>query len=178
MMSVAVRKNLVKTNTDAFFSTSGHDAIVTLLKHYKRPDDSPCNEYSQPGGGESPLLKMICALNITQVTQLSFLKMSSLFQMGPTFLSRLLWERSKAWLKVVRWSEAQQILQHFTSLPADMTAHSVRGIGGGVNQWFVSGSVTIIHVILETVALNRMKFMSKAFKTANGKNEFSADPFA
>uniref|UniRef100_A0A667W9K4 Serine/threonine-protein kinase TNNI3K n=1 Tax=Myripristis murdjan TaxID=586833 RepID=A0A667W9K4_9TELE len=32
----------------------GHDAIVTLLKHYKRPDDSPCNEYSQPGGGESP----------------------------------------------------------------------------------------------------------------------------
>uniref|UniRef100_H3CZC9 Serine/threonine-protein kinase TNNI3K n=1 Tax=Tetraodon nigroviridis TaxID=99883 RepID=H3CZC9_TETNG len=28
----------------------GHDAIVTLLKHYKRPDDSPCNEYSQPGG--------------------------------------------------------------------------------------------------------------------------------
>lgn len=34
---------------------SGHDAIVTLLKHYKRPDDSPCNEYSQPGGGESSL---------------------------------------------------------------------------------------------------------------------------
>lgn len=33
--------------------TAGHDAIVTLLKHYKRPqDDSPCNEYSQPGGGE------------------------------------------------------------------------------------------------------------------------------
>lgn len=30
----------------------GHDAIVTLLKHYKRPqDESPCNEYSQPGGG-------------------------------------------------------------------------------------------------------------------------------
>lgn len=35
------------------FSSSGHDAIVTLLKHYTRPDDSPCNEYSQPGGGES-----------------------------------------------------------------------------------------------------------------------------
>lgn len=34
------------------WSNSGHDAIVTLLKHYKRPDDSPCNEYSQPGGGE------------------------------------------------------------------------------------------------------------------------------
>ncbi|XP_056234897.1 serine/threonine-protein kinase TNNI3K isoform X2 [Seriola aureovittata] len=31
----------------------GHDAIVTLLKHYKRPDDSPCNEYSQPGGDGS-----------------------------------------------------------------------------------------------------------------------------
>ncbi|KAK3539737.1 hypothetical protein QTP70_013050 [Hemibagrus guttatus] len=30
----------------------GHDAIVTLLKHYKRPlEDSPCNEYSQPAGG-------------------------------------------------------------------------------------------------------------------------------
>jgi len=35
-----------------FFFATGHDAIVTLLKHYKRPDDSPCNEYSQPGGGE------------------------------------------------------------------------------------------------------------------------------
>lgn len=35
-------------------SYSGHDAIVTLLKHYKRPDESPCNEYSQPGGGELP----------------------------------------------------------------------------------------------------------------------------
>ncbi|KAK5931083.1 hypothetical protein CgunFtcFv8_027262 [Champsocephalus gunnari] len=31
----------------------GHDAIVTLLKHYIRPDDSPCNEYSQPGGDGS-----------------------------------------------------------------------------------------------------------------------------
>uniref|UniRef100_A0A3Q3KKB7 Serine/threonine-protein kinase TNNI3K n=1 Tax=Mastacembelus armatus TaxID=205130 RepID=A0A3Q3KKB7_9TELE len=31
----------------------GHDAIVTLLKHYKRSDDSPCNEYSQPGGDGS-----------------------------------------------------------------------------------------------------------------------------
>uniref|UniRef100_A0A8C8H9A1 Serine/threonine-protein kinase TNNI3K n=1 Tax=Oncorhynchus tshawytscha TaxID=74940 RepID=A0A8C8H9A1_ONCTS len=32
----------------------GHDSIVTLLKHYKRPlDDSPCNEYSQPGGDGS-----------------------------------------------------------------------------------------------------------------------------
>uniref|UniRef100_A0A8D0GPR0 TNNI3 interacting kinase n=1 Tax=Sphenodon punctatus TaxID=8508 RepID=A0A8D0GPR0_SPHPU len=32
----------------------GHYAIVTLLKHYKRPqDDSPCNEYSQPGGDGS-----------------------------------------------------------------------------------------------------------------------------
>uniref|UniRef100_G1NHS0 Serine/threonine-protein kinase TNNI3K n=1 Tax=Meleagris gallopavo TaxID=9103 RepID=G1NHS0_MELGA len=33
----------------------GHDAIVTLLKHYKRPqDESPCNEYSQPGGALNP----------------------------------------------------------------------------------------------------------------------------
>ncbi|KAM6166974.1 LOW QUALITY PROTEIN: serine/threonine-protein kinase TNNI3K-like [Erethizon dorsatum] len=32
----------------------GHDAIVTLLKHYKRSqDDLPCNEYSQPGGDGS-----------------------------------------------------------------------------------------------------------------------------
>ncbi|MGH0147829.1 UNVERIFIED_CONTAM: hypothetical protein FKN15_048049 [Acipenser sinensis] len=32
----------------------GHDAIVTLLKHYTRPqDESPCNEYSQPGGDGS-----------------------------------------------------------------------------------------------------------------------------
>uniref|UniRef100_A0A8C5D9L1 Serine/threonine-protein kinase TNNI3K n=1 Tax=Gouania willdenowi TaxID=441366 RepID=A0A8C5D9L1_GOUWI len=31
----------------------GHDAIVTLLKHYKRADDFPCNEYSQPGGDGS-----------------------------------------------------------------------------------------------------------------------------
>uniref|UniRef100_A0A669PJ26 Serine/threonine-protein kinase TNNI3K n=1 Tax=Phasianus colchicus TaxID=9054 RepID=A0A669PJ26_PHACC len=36
----------------------GHDAIVTLLKHYKRPqDESPCNEYSQPGGGMVLLLR-------------------------------------------------------------------------------------------------------------------------
>ncbi|XP_045333808.1 serine/threonine-protein kinase TNNI3K isoform X4 [Leopardus geoffroyi] len=32
----------------------GHDPIVTLLKHYKRPQDElPCNEYSQPGGDGS-----------------------------------------------------------------------------------------------------------------------------
>ncbi|XP_038649521.1 serine/threonine-protein kinase TNNI3K [Scyliorhinus canicula] len=32
----------------------GHDAIVTLLKHYTRPqDESLCNEYSQPGGDGS-----------------------------------------------------------------------------------------------------------------------------
>lgn len=45
----------------------GHDAIVTLLKHYKRPqDDSPCNEYSQPGGGmkHSPHVAwQICTVN-------------------------------------------------------------------------------------------------------------------
>lgn len=38
----------------------GHDAIVTLLKHYKRPqDDSPCNEYSQPGGGRRYSLHLL-----------------------------------------------------------------------------------------------------------------------
>ncbi|CAJ0914915.1 unnamed protein product, partial [Ranitomeya imitator] len=32
--------------------SAGHDGIVTLLKHYKHPqEESPCNEYSQPGGG-------------------------------------------------------------------------------------------------------------------------------
>uniref|UniRef100_A0A8C6QFF6 Serine/threonine-protein kinase TNNI3K n=1 Tax=Nannospalax galili TaxID=1026970 RepID=A0A8C6QFF6_NANGA len=32
----------------------GHDAIITLLKHYKRSEDElPCNEYSQPGGDGS-----------------------------------------------------------------------------------------------------------------------------
>lgn len=40
----------------------GHDAIVTLLKHYKRPhDELPCNEYSQPGGG-TPFLLSLCLL--------------------------------------------------------------------------------------------------------------------
>ncbi|XP_033081194.1 serine/threonine-protein kinase TNNI3K isoform X3 [Trachypithecus francoisi] len=34
--------------------TQGNDAIVTLLKHYKRPQDELlCNEYSQPGGDGS-----------------------------------------------------------------------------------------------------------------------------
>lgn len=29
----------------------GHDTIVTLLKHHKRPqDESACGDYSQPGG--------------------------------------------------------------------------------------------------------------------------------
>ena len=46
------RGSLVTTFGFVFFFVTGHDAIVTLLKHYKRPDDSPCNEYSQPGGGE------------------------------------------------------------------------------------------------------------------------------
>lgn len=30
---------------------SGHDTIVTLLKHHKRPsEESACGDYSQPGG--------------------------------------------------------------------------------------------------------------------------------
>lgn len=49
------QKDLMETNIVFLIATPGHDAIVTLLKHYKRPDESPCNEYSQPGGGETPL---------------------------------------------------------------------------------------------------------------------------
>ncbi|XP_074687838.1 serine/threonine-protein kinase TNNI3K isoform X4 [Strix aluco] len=41
----------------------GHDAIVTLLKHYKRPqDESPCNEYSQPGGEKADVLLLRAGL--------------------------------------------------------------------------------------------------------------------
>lgn len=43
---------MLPANPCISLSFLGHDAIVTLLKHYKRPqDESPCNEYSQPGGG-------------------------------------------------------------------------------------------------------------------------------
>lgn len=125
-------------------------------------------------------------LKITQVLPLSYLNMSALFQMGPTFPSRLLWERSKAWLKVVRWSEALQIFPHFTSLTADMTAHTVREMGGRVNQWSVSGCVIIILNILETIALNRMKPMvtilvkpMHLFPLKQGiDKESSVEPFA
>lgn len=55
MKSRTVKKDLTETNIAFLITTPGHDAIVTLLKHYKRPDESPCNEYSQPGGGETPL---------------------------------------------------------------------------------------------------------------------------
>lgn len=58
-MSSAGRKNQERncvTIPSLWFP--GHDAIVTLLKHYTRPDDSPCNEYSQPGGGESAHTKL------------------------------------------------------------------------------------------------------------------------
>ncbi|CAK7302898.1 serine/threonine-protein kinase TNNI3K isoform X2 [Vulpes vulpes] len=41
----------------------GHDAIVTLLKHYKRPQDElPCNEYSQPGGEKADVLLLRAGL--------------------------------------------------------------------------------------------------------------------
>uniref|UniRef100_A0A8C5R0I6 TNNI3 interacting kinase n=1 Tax=Leptobrachium leishanense TaxID=445787 RepID=A0A8C5R0I6_9ANUR len=43
-----------KTSLTTFPINKCHDGIVTLLKHYKRPlDESPCNEYSQPGGDGS-----------------------------------------------------------------------------------------------------------------------------
>ena len=33
------------------FFVLGHDTIVTLLKHHKRPsEESACGDYSQPGG--------------------------------------------------------------------------------------------------------------------------------
>lgn len=92
------------------FSPSGHDAIVTLLKHYKRPDDSPCNEYSQPGGGESSFFKIMVWIWITHAPSLIHWNVSTLFQMALTFLSRLLWGRSKAWQKVVKWNKAQSFL--------------------------------------------------------------------
>ena len=39
-----------------FSFCSGHDAIVTLLKHHKRPqDESACGDYSHPGGGRYSL---------------------------------------------------------------------------------------------------------------------------
>ena len=41
------------------------------------------------------------------VSLLINLNVSTLFQMGPMFLFRLLWERSRAWLKVLRRSGAQ-----------------------------------------------------------------------
>ncbi|XP_053929105.1 serine/threonine-protein kinase TNNI3K isoform X2 [Cuculus canorus] len=47
-------QNVVSINHQGRDGHTGHDAIVTLLKHYKRPqDESPCNEYSQPGGDGS-----------------------------------------------------------------------------------------------------------------------------
>lgn len=85
-------------------------------------------------------------------TQLIFLNTSSLLQMGPMFLFRLLWGRSKAWLKVVRWSEAQQISQHISHHCQLRWWHTLPG------NSFVSGSVTI--TILETIDLNRTKLMS------------------
>uniref|UniRef100_A0A5F8HD78 TNNI3 interacting kinase n=1 Tax=Monodelphis domestica TaxID=13616 RepID=A0A5F8HD78_MONDO len=47
-------QNVVSVNHQGRDGHTGHDAIVTLLKHYKRPQDElPCNEYSQPGGDGS-----------------------------------------------------------------------------------------------------------------------------
>ncbi len=81
--------------------------------------------------GVSYRLEMIIWAIKKSPPPLNCLNMSALFQMGPMFPSHLLWGRSKAWLKVVRWSEAQQISPQFTSLSADVTAHTVCEIGGG-----------------------------------------------
>lgn len=140
-------------------SSSGHDAIVTLLKHYKRPDESPCNEYSQPGGGESAtsLEMTIWIKKLTQVFPSVFLNMSALFQMAPTFLCRLLWERSRAWLKVVRWSEARHILSALHITVSWCNSTLLVKLRGGVNNRYVSGCVIFILYILESTDLNRLK---------------------
>ncbi|KAG7283618.1 hypothetical protein CRUP_020391 [Coryphaenoides rupestris] len=56
----------------------GHDAIVTLLKHYKRPDDSPCNEYSQPGGEKADVLLLRASLPSHFHLQLSDLEFNEI----------------------------------------------------------------------------------------------------
>ncbi|XP_053360783.1 serine/threonine-protein kinase TNNI3K isoform X4 [Clarias gariepinus] len=54
MVKFLISQNAVSINHQGRDGHTGHDAIVTLLKHYKRPlEDSPCNEYSQPGGDGS-----------------------------------------------------------------------------------------------------------------------------
>ncbi|XP_026160689.1 serine/threonine-protein kinase TNNI3K isoform X2 [Mastacembelus armatus] len=53
MVKFLLSQNAMSINYQGRDGHTGHDAIVTLLKHYKRSDDSPCNEYSQPGGDGS-----------------------------------------------------------------------------------------------------------------------------
>lgn len=110
-------------------------------------------------------------LKITQVLPLTFLNMSALFQMGPTFPSRLLWERSKAWLKVVRWSEALQIFPHFTSLTADMTAHTVKGrCEPLICLWLCDNHHTMVTILVKPMHLFPLK--------QGIDKESSVEPFA
>uniref|UniRef100_UPI00398E6BC4 serine/threonine-protein kinase TNNI3K isoform X2 n=1 Tax=Pristiophorus japonicus TaxID=55135 RepID=UPI00398E6BC4 len=54
LVEFLISQNAMGINHQGRDGHTGHDAIVTLLKHYKRPqDEAPCNEYSQPGGDGS-----------------------------------------------------------------------------------------------------------------------------
>lgn len=167
------------------FSTSGHDAIVTLLKHYKRPDESPCNEYSQPGGGESPLQKWICDLKNHTSPPVNFSEHVGSLPDGsyvsvPSPLGKI---KSMTKGSEVEWSAADFPTLHITDSWHDST-HSQGN--GGVNQWSVSGCVIIILNILETIALNRMEPMvtilvkpMHLFPLKQGiDKESSVEPFA
>ncbi|XP_041506324.1 serine/threonine-protein kinase TNNI3K isoform X2 [Microtus oregoni] len=61
----------------------GHDAIVTLLKHYKRPQDElPCNEYSQPGGEKADVLLLRAGLPSRFHLQLSEIEFHEIIGSG------------------------------------------------------------------------------------------------
>ncbi|XP_029393228.1 serine/threonine-protein kinase TNNI3K isoform X2 [Mus pahari] len=61
----------------------GHDAIVTLLKHYKRPQDElPCNEYSQPGGEKADVLLLRAELPSRFHLQLSEIEFHEIIGSG------------------------------------------------------------------------------------------------
>ncbi|KAJ8375353.1 hypothetical protein SKAU_G00059330 [Synaphobranchus kaupii] len=75
---VALHDSLESLHNDRAQPT-GHDAIVTLLKHYKRPqDESPCNEYSQPGGEKADVLSLRASLPSHFHLQLSELEFSEI----------------------------------------------------------------------------------------------------
>lgn len=112
------------------FSTSGHDAIVTLLKHYKRPDESPCNEYSQPGGGESPDWKLICDAKIPQFLSSQFLNMSlpdGSYVSVPSPLGKI--------KSMTKGSEVEWSATDFPALHITVSWHDCRPLGKLVALW-------------------------------------------